>query len=296
MLEILAHSGPARLGVWHFEDKKIPTPNFLLNLTPSSSRIRHEVYIAPHWLRTKKKPLIVHYGTIAGGAKVGRYGILPSACFGFDIPKGLAEEGVKKSLEIAERYPEHGAVVEGGKYPELRERAAQILKKRSLICIANGARLCRNPRLLVEVVTRVREAIHPNTPLYFPGSPPSLFPVLTYMGIDLMDASYAIEAASLGRYLTAGGEYEVSRLRELPCQCSACSGGVEKLRDLKLLTKHNIAVLRSLLAEIRESIRAGKFENLLEMSANASAQAKAALRILYREKYEFLEKYTPIAP
>ena len=241
---------------------------------------------------------MVHYGTLAGSAKIGRFGILPGASFGFDIARELAELGVEKTLALAERYPEYGAIIEGGKYPDLRESAARQLASRSLLTIASGARLCQRPRLLVEVLTRVREVINPNTALYLPGAPTALLPVLVYMGVDLFDTSYAIRAALRGSYITASESYPIARLKELPCTCEVCAkNDGEKLQNnLHLLVKHNINVLRSVMAEIRESIRTGRFTKLVEMSANASTQAMAALRILYREKYEFLEKYTPIAP
>lgn len=295
MLEILAHSGPARLGTWHYQERKISTPNFLLNITPATSRLKHEVYIAPSWVRTSKAPVVVHYGTLAGRAKMGRFGILPSASFGLDIPRELAELGVEKTLALAEQYPEHGAVIEGSRYPELRELAAQKLASRKLLCIANGAKLYQRPRLLVEVVTRVREVVSPNTTLYLPGAPHELFPVLIYMGVDLLDASHAINSALRGIYLTQYESYPLERMKEFPCTCSVCIvNDKEKLK--KMLVKHNIAVIRSLMAEIRENMRTGRLTKQVEMSANASTQAKAVLRILYKEKYNFLERYTSVAP
>ncbi|NOZ58466.1 MAG: hypothetical protein GXO66_02655 [Euryarchaeota archaeon] len=299
MLEILGHSGPARLGVWHYADKKIPTPNFLLNAAPATTGIKHDAYIAPRWVRTSRAPLVVHYGTLVGGAKIRRQGILPGAGFGLDIPRELAELGVERTLALAERYPEQGAVVEGGRYPDLRELAARRLASRSLLAIASGAKLCRRPRLLVEVLTRVREVTSPNTALYLPGAPPALFPVLAYMGVDLFDASHAIRDALTGRYLTPLLQSRpLDRMRELPCTCPVCtSGGVDALRSSSgHLVRHNIWVLRSLCAQMREAIRSGGFAELLEMLADASPAANAVLRILYREKHPFLEKYTRTLP
>ncbi|WP_456474132.1 tRNA-guanine transglycosylase [Candidatus Pyrohabitans sp.] len=295
MLEILAHSGPARLGTWHYEDKKISTPSFLLNITPATSRLKHEAYIAPRWVRTSKAPVVVHYGTLAGRTKMGRFGILPGAGFGLDIPRELAELGVEKTLALAEQYPGYGAVIEGGRYPELRELAAQKLASRKLLCLANGAKLCQRPRLLLEVVTRVREAVSPNTALYLPGAPPSLFPVLIYMGVDLLDASHAISSAQRGFYLTQYESYPIERMKEFPCTCSVCAAN-DKEKVKKGLVKHNISVISSLMAEIRENMRTGRFTKQVEMSANTSTQAKAVLRILYKEKYKFLERYTSVAP
>ncbi len=298
MLEILAHSGPARLGIWHYTDKKIPTPNFLLNITPLTRRIEHDIYIAPHRTHTSREPLLVHYGTIAGRARIGRFGILPYSGFGFDIPRELAEAGVEETLALAELYPGYGAVVDGGRYPDLREHCARKLSRRALLCIAGGSKLCQRPRLLVEIVTRIREAVKPNTVLYLPGAPPALMPVLAYMGVDLFDSSHAIRAALRGHYLTRHESYPVDRIKELPCSCRVCiSGSAERLRNsTNLLVKHNILQLLELVGEIRESLRHRRFIKLLESCATTSPHAMAALRILYREKYTFLEKYTPAIP
>ncbi len=327
ILEIIKHDGPARLCVLHLE-KKISTPNLFFPLMSNDDlRFEHDLYLASDEERKRheSKKNVVYYckslfGTdgvdgICGMDEVGiggmggmggmdetgdtpdeRFRILPDFPVGLNVPEEIASLSVGMTLKSAKRHPGMGAVIHGSKYPGLREKAANALKDRPILVIANGAKLIRNPRLTVEIVTRVRDAVSPNAALYFPSAPPETFYILSYMGIDLFDASDCIMQAGDNRIVTTRGSLYLDAIKEIPCTCGVCkdkSPG-DLIGDFQGTAAHNFNTALTALKEIREAIRGGTLRNLVEEKAACSVGSMAMLRILDREKQAFLERYTPV--
>lgn len=297
-LETLKHQGPARLGKFHIDGYMVPTPNFF-HFTRFPGR--HNLYLADIGTETRKKPLIrdCSFFELERGHSLMKkpFGLLPDFPAGFHVPRGLAEEAMKETLRIAEKYPAYGAVVPATRYPDLAEEAAKQLKGRPLLAVGGGKKLASNPRLLVEVVSRIREASSPTTALYYPFAPAAMFPVLAYMGVDLFDSADALLAYAKGEYITEGGARPLTGMKELPCSCEACRGKLPQdlVRDRKALLKHNFITAKTIIIKIREALRGDRLREYVEEKAATDAKTMAALRILSLDKYEFLERYTPIS-
>jgi archaeosine synthase len=291
-LEILKHSGPGRLGKVHLGEKEIITPNFLH--FPSYPG-KHDIYLAGSNSRTKKKPVIYDHGFFEK-RKIRKFGILPDFPVGFDIPLAIAEEAAEETLKIARQYPDHGAVITGAKFPELIARCAEELKDRPLLVIANGQRLATKPRLLAEIVPRIREIASPNTALYFPFAPPVLFPVMAYMGVDFFDSAEAVLRAEKRDFLTPRGFKGMGEIGRATCYCRACRGrpAKEVIENSKALLEHNLNFIRGAVSEIREAMTEDRLRELVEEKSGYDARAMALLRILDHEKSDYLERYTPI--
>jgi queuine/archaeosine tRNA-ribosyltransferase len=304
ILEILKHDGPSRLGILHFNDDKINTPNFFSILTKGST-IEHDIYLARHDIKTARKPIVLDYGSLTC-LKICRanflrlkFGILPDEHVGFYVPRKIAELAVKNTIEFAGYYKDFGAVIQGSRYADLREECARRLSKHPFLTIADGNKLIKNPRLLVEVLTRVREVISPNSALYFPFAPSHMFYILAYMGVDLFDSADAILKAGENKITTTRGFSDLNNLEELSCPCEVCRGSREPgnlIGDFKGILKHNFYTLTQAVKEIREAIRKNEFRNLVEEKAACDVTSMTALRLLDREKQDFLERYTPVAP
>ncbi|MEK6976901.1 MAG: tRNA-guanine transglycosylase [Candidatus Hydrothermarchaeota archaeon] len=286
MLEVLKHHGPARLGIFHLGDKEIRTPA-LLSLTIDQP-------FGPELSISDGSTDITDLGSLLLPREVRAFGILPDLAVGLRVPRRLAEEAVEATLAHAVNYPGQGAVVVGSRYLDLRLRCARALVDRPLLAIADGSKLLENPRLLVEVVTGVREVASPNTALYFPGAYPNLFPLLAYMGVDLFDTLQCLMEAARSRLLTPQGPRQVQGMEELPCQCTACAGKGPKDMGYREITDHNLYSALQAVREVRDGIRHGTLRNLVEERASADVRAMAALRILDREKGAFLERYTAV--
>lgn len=295
-LEILKHSGPARLGKLHLNGEKLATPNMFSVLTDAAD-IEHDIYITSSDVKTERKPLFVDWGGLSVFDErkfISQNAILPDYHVGLSVPRELAEMSVNETLRFAEGHPDCGAVVQGSAFPDLREKCARELGERSLFVIANGEKLVRRPRLLVEIVTSIREAIPPNSTLYFPAAPPHMFYILAYMGVDLFDSTDCIIKAREGMMLTPK-PLDLHSLKELPCACAVCADRTpEDLLDFDLALQHNFQKAVEVTKEIREAIRANALRELVEEKVCGSVNAMAALRILDAEKGEFLERYTGV--
>lgn len=300
MIEIMKHCGPARLGKLHCNESTIQTPNFFLNLIEGMN-INHDIYLAARDFKTKRKPVIYDYGsfferTNFEGIKIEGVEILPDEHVGFDVPRSIAEVAVKRTVEFARKYPRCGAVIQGSKYPELREKCARELGEHPLLAIANGAKLIKNSRLLVEIAMRVREIISPNSALYFPSASLHMFYLLVYMGIDLFDSADCVLKAREKKFATTRGFLRLQSLKELPCSCKICENKIPSELNFKDILMHNINLTKQILKEIREAIRSDTLREVVEEKAACDANAMAALRLLDREKQDFLEKYTAVSP
>ena len=224
-LEILRHSGPARLGKLHLEGYKIATPN-MFSLITEAVDIEHDIYIASQDVKTTRKPIFIGSGSlnVSDEIKIDKKNqILPDYHAGLNVPRELAEDSVRDTVKFARKYPDNSAVVQGSRFIDLREECAKGLGERPMLIIANGRRLLRNARLLVEIVASVRETAPPNSALYFPLAPPHMFYVLAYMGVDFFDSGDCIIKAREGHILLPRPQ-DLKSLKELPCGCAACAG------------------------------------------------------------------------
>ncbi|MEE8168514.1 MAG: tRNA-guanine transglycosylase [Candidatus Hydrothermarchaeales archaeon] len=297
LLEILKHHGPARLGKLEHEGCEIATPNFF-SIIARDVALDHDIYIVSHDVKTSRKPLIYNYGSLKTKKDIGAFGILPDDGAALKVPKEIAEFSVESTLKFAEKYPGYGAVIQGSKYPALRMKCARALKEHPLLVIADAGELLENPRLLVEIVTGIREVIPPNTALYFPFASPHMFYLLAYMGVDLFDSGDCILKARRNEIITTRGHLYLKDLKELPCTCSVCRdrSPEELVEDFNAVLKHNFDLSVCVVREIREAIRKGILRELVEEKAAGGTLAMTMLRLLDQEKQDFLERYTPVVP
>lgn len=242
MIEIKMHDGPARLG------------KFLGIHTPNLIKIEDSLKII------KDEPMP------------------------YNVPKSLAEWSVEKTIENAKESNETGiGVVHGSRYPDLRVKCALELETigNSVLMIANPESLMRSSRDLVDVVTKIRESINPNTAIYYPFAEPSYMPILAYMGVDFFDGISGEFYASLNTLITSSQKYNLKTYQ---------------LYDMNLneLKEYNKRTMEFTINEIREHIKNGTLRNLVEERCCSSPELMTALRLLDRDHSEFVSKYTQL--
>lgn len=142
-----------------------------------------------------------------------------------------------------------------------------------------------SPRQKVDALISLRRKSW--VPLYAPAvATPQNVPLFVYLGVDIVDNILPITEGYQGVYMLSDEQLYVNSLKELPCNCPACSSITAKdLKDLELrergelLALHNTAVLKNQLSLVREHIRADNLRNFVEWRTKTDPELTAALRL-----------------
>jgi 7-cyano-7-deazaguanine tRNA-ribosyltransferase len=173
------------------------------------------------------------------------------------------------------------APVQGGTYPDLRERAGRAAYRDAFdVYPVGGVVPLLNDYRYAEVVDATRGAkrgLGLDAPVHlFGAGHPMTFALAVACGCDLFDsAAYALYARD-GRYLTVSGTRQLDDIVTFPCSCPVCTDHTpDELRTApsdrqeELLARHNLHVSYAEVRRIREAIRAGDLFELVEQRARA---------------------------
>ncbi|MFW9915855.1 MAG: DUF5591 domain-containing protein, partial [Candidatus Thorarchaeota archaeon] len=190
--------------------------------------------------------------------------------------------------ELSKEYPLVYAQPLNWQY---NHRNNQKKSSNALFSLYNISQFLRRPSHLIENLIGIHSATNQRNILYAPSVPPYYFPLLSYLGIDIFDASFAVLASAQNRFLLDDGLF----LAEKPipnCSCRACYNS--KNNDLSsTLSKHNLAVTENQINRCHWAIREGKLWDLVRRTAADIPEILAAMRIL-KQYYSFLEDHSPI--
>lgn len=232
-----------------------------------------------------------------GPARLGQYGdiktpsILPlkslNLCedeqMAFDVPLGLAQWSVERTIEKAEECEDKLAVIQGSKYVNLRVECAQKLEEMGFnsLVLANADELIKRPQDLTNIVVNLRENLSPNTSLVFPFADASFVPILCYMGIDFFSDAICEFYSYLNIIMTPSNSYNQDKYH------------LYEMSQDELL-EYNKNTLDLVIKEVQANIENGTLRNLVEERSCSSPQNMSLLRILDKEHMNYLSKYTPI--
>ena len=129
---------------------------------------------------------------------------------------------------------------------EIDKHRFEILgSKDENLIVATGLSVL-SPRKLVETLLELRMSSF--KPLYAVAlAEPVNIPLLLYLGVDIFDNILAIAKAYRGIYFTEFGEVELSKLKELPCNCPVCLDKSPDDLDAKDVARHNTLVMQKVL-------------------------------------------------
>ncbi|MHC1626223.1 MAG: tRNA guanosine(15) transglycosylase TgtA [Methanoculleaceae archaeon] len=228
-----------------------------------------------------------------------------------DAPRERAEsdlaltmERLREARDIAGEDAEIAGPVQGGRYPDLRQSAAEAVQDLGFSFCPVGAVVPLMERYryreLVDVVLAARRGLSPSSCLHlFGAGHPMIFALAVAMGCDLFDsAAYALYARE-GRYLTISGTRKIEELHELPCSCEVCrSYTAGELRSAeereRLLAKHNLLVSLAEIATIRQAIRDGTLWELVDSRCRSHPRLLEGYRRLLQHAEE-LEPYDTVS-
>ncbi len=191
--------------------------------------------------------------------------------------------------------------VQGSLFPDLRRHCAEELSKIDVGVHAIGGvvPLMESYRFrdLARVIIAAKQGLRPDRPVHlFGAGHPMVFGLAALLGCDLFDSASYHKFARDGRLLFPDGTRHVEELREIPCECPACSTAkLEDLRtDERLRAEHNLYVSFAEIRRVRQAIASGDLWEYVERRCRAHPALLEALREL-RHHNEFLERYEPLS-
>ena len=212
-------------------------------------------------------------------------------CPALPAPRDAVAEAVDRTTrwarECREGYRGSGVVfgiVQGGTWPELRERSARQLVELDFPGYAVGGTNVGEPREeIARIASLTAEMLPADRPRYLMGigRPEDLVGAVA-AGLDMFDCVMPTRNARNGTLFTSRGKINIKQHRYLSdprpveegCRCPACHHYsraylrhlflAKEILGSRLNTLHNLTYYLGLMAQMRDAIAAGGFEEFLE--------------------------------
>ena len=227
-----------------------------------------------------------------------------------DFTREQTEQAVDETLRRAKESTELkgemllAGTVQGGIYPDLRERCASELSHMDFDVhpIGGVVPLLENYRFsdIAEIIVASKRGLNPSRPVHlFGAGHPMVFPMAVLLGCDMFDSSSYAKYAREERIMYSTGTRFLQDLHDLACHCPACSRtSVAELKEMpkaertKRIAEHNLHVCIREINGIKNAIHEGAIWELVEMRARAHPALLEALKSLKKHK-EYFEKFEP---
>jgi 7-cyano-7-deazaguanine tRNA-ribosyltransferase len=215
-----------------------------------------------------------------------------------------ATQGVDETIRRAQaaRLVTRGLLavpVQGGSFPELRQRSALAASGiGDILAVGGVVPLLEQYRFpeLARTLIAARGSLAPEGVVHLFGTGhPLSFAFAALFGVDLFDSSSYLKFARRGALLFPEGTLQIDTIREPFCGCQLC--GVRPLTEVAKLTgpereraiaEHNLLQCAVEVARVRQAIRDGTLWELAERRAAAHPALQAGLRSVVRGVRVFL--------
>jgi archaeosine synthase len=234
----------------------------------------------------------------------------------FNIPttainKDFAEQEVKNYLNsvniILKNHSgfTYGLTIRVFDFFELFNLYFDIVKNNDNITILNLADQFDNFsqfRKIIRNILTMKQNLDNNLVLMASGRIiPKFYPMLIYLGIDLIDSAFLLYLSSENFYDTIEHLLPIYKIKYLPCSCIACRGKLKNLLEEKystekidLLALHNLISAKIYINKIRQYLNYEDFRAFVEKSSLDDTNLISILRILDRQYFEIIRYETPI--
>lgn len=126
--------------------------------------------------------------------------------------------------------------------------------------------------------------------------PPSLLPLLYYVGFDIIDSGYALEAAAT-RFRLWRNDIELIEQGKSHryCSCINCVSFTDETesRLVETLQNHNLDTFSEVQSETLHAMEKGRLRWLVESTTHVNPNHASFLREVDKQSYDFLEEFTP---
>ncbi|NHJ19949.1 MAG: hypothetical protein EAX91_03310 [Candidatus Lokiarchaeota archaeon] len=214
---------------------------------------------------------------------------------------------ISESNEILKKYNglDFGLSIKIYEYYELFDLYIPLIKNNENVRILNLVDLFdnfSNFRQILSVIFKIKKELDNNLVLMASGRIiPKYYPILIYLGIDLIDCSYLLYLSTENFYDTIEYLLPIYKIKYFPCSCAICKRSLKyNLTDkyssekLEQLTLHNIISAYTYMHKIKLYMRIEDFRGFIEKSTFDDVNIISTLRILDKQYFNVLRFETPI--
>ena len=287
--------------------------------------ISNDMFLKISFLRAKFKEnefLYTHYGTIEKFHEILKenkdifledniialipFGN-PTTVLNKEFAKREIEHHIKIIQEVLIKNPKlnFGITIKLFGHAELVNLYFPLIQNNTNIKILNFRDLFeykRNFRQILQIIFATRKEVDQNLLFMISGKIlPNSYPLLIYLGFDLIDSSYMLYLSSENLYDTIEHLLPVYRMQYFPCSCCACKGNLKNLSSEKFsrekfeqLALHNLILAKNQMHKIKQFLKTEDYRNFVEKSSMNDTTLLSMLKLLDRQYFEEIRYETPI--
>jgi archaeosine synthase len=233
---------------------------------------------------------------------------IPSTTIGRDFAVREAKNYLTNAVEVLKSNPNinFGLSIKLFDYSELIDLFIPIIKENNNIKILNLIDVFDrfgNFRHIINSIIKIKTQLDNNIVIMVSGKiRPKYYPMLVYLGVDLIDSSFLLYLSAENFYDTIEHLLPIYKVKYLPCSCVACKGNMKDLVDAKysiekidLLCLHNLITAHNYMMKIKQFLRYEDYRAFVEKSSLDDTALISMLKILDREYFHLIRYETPIA-
>jgi len=130
---------------------------------------------------------------------------------------------------------------------------------------------------------------------------PKFYPILIYLGVDLIDGSYLLYLSSENFYDTIEYLLPIYKIKYFPCPCTICKRNLKHSLSNKYssekteqLTLHNLISAYSYMNKIKLYMKTVDFRGFIEKSSYDDMNIISTLKLLDKQYFDVLRFETPL--
>ena len=204
---------------------------------------------------------------------------IPTTSINKDFAEKEINEYLKNAKEILEKYPNlnFGISIKIFDYSELFKLYIPIIIQNENVRLINLSDVFDNFgnfRGISRIISDIKTELDNNLVVMASGRIiPKFYPILIYLGVDLIDSSYLLYLSAENFYDTIEYLLPIYKVRYLPCACVACKGKLKNLFDIKyssekidLLCLHNLISATNYMNKINQYLNYEDYRAFVEKS------------------------------
>ena len=159
-----------------------------------------------------------------------------------------------------------------------------------------------NFRKILKVIFKIKKELDNNIVIMASGRIlPKHYPLLVYLGVDLIDSSYLLYLSAENFYDTIEYLLPIFKVKYLPCSCVACKGNLKNLSEVKystekmdLLCLHNLINARNYMMKIKQYLSYEDYRAFVEKSTLDDILLISILKTLDKDYFNEMKYETPL--